>query len=111
LIFDEEVASQTCEKLLGYKLKDKQLTITECISKNRDCFLIAGCGWGKSLAFFIPLLLWKDRSMLIITPLKAIMEQHKKVTHKTTSTSTWAVNKVRTMRYTYTSHCPRLCRG
>ncbi|KAG0221396.1 hypothetical protein BGW42_007766, partial [Actinomortierella wolfii] len=62
---------------LGIQPKEEQLDVADCIARKKDCILIADCGWGKSLAFFIPLILWSDRSMLIIAPLKAIMHQHK----------------------------------
>ncbi|KAI9233673.1 MAG: P-loop containing nucleoside triphosphate hydrolase protein, partial [Podila humilis] len=45
-----------------------------------DCILIARCGWGKSLIYFLPLALWKDRTIVVISPLLALMhEQQEKL--------------------------------
>jgi superfamily II DNA helicase RecQ len=39
--------------------------------------LIAGCGWGKTLVYFLSLELWQDCVILVISPLKTKMqEQH-----------------------------------
>ena len=61
-----------CEEKLGVVPKPEQLEVLECIAARRDCVLIAPTGWGKTLAYTLPLLLWSDAVILVITPLKVL---------------------------------------
>lgn len=49
--------------------------MVEHIGIRKDCILIAGCGWGKSLIFTIPLLLWPNAVIVVISPLKALCDE------------------------------------
>jgi RecQ family ATP-dependent DNA helicase len=64
-----------CEAIFGLTPKDEQLQVLEYIKDGQDCILAAGCGWGKSLVFFLPLILWKDRIIVVISPLKILMRE------------------------------------
>src|SRR5690554_5308511 len=75
-----ENGDELCERVFGFTPKPEQRMVTEHIGRGEDCILIAGCGWGKTLAYFLPLVLWEDRTILIISPLVALMEeQHRKL--------------------------------
>ncbi|KAI9240533.1 MAG: P-loop containing nucleoside triphosphate hydrolase protein, partial [Podila humilis] len=73
-----------CKKKLGVaEPKDDQLEVVARIGECRDTILIAGCGWGKSLVFHLPLVIWEDKIMIIITPLTALgNEQSKRLNDK-----------------------------
>ncbi|KAF9945975.1 hypothetical protein BGZ72_000799 [Mortierella alpina] len=71
---------ELCERVFGFPPKPEQRTVAEHIGRGEDCMLIAGCGWGKPLAYFLPLVLWEKRVIVIISPLITIMEeQHQKL--------------------------------
>lgn len=71
---------ELCERVFGYTPKPEQRKVAEHIGRGEDCILIAGCGWGKTLAYFLPLILWEKRIIVIISPLVALMEeQHQKL--------------------------------
>lgn len=54
--------------------------MVEHIGNGKDVVLIAGCGWGKSLVYFLPLILWNKGVVVIVSPLRAIMtEQNEKL--------------------------------
>jgi hypothetical protein len=42
-----------------------QLIVNRHISRGEERILIAVCGWGKSLIYFFPLVLWKDRTIVV----------------------------------------------
>ncbi|GJJ69733.1 hypothetical protein EMPS_02081 [Entomortierella parvispora] len=64
----------------GFRLKSEQLQVTKSIGHGKDIVLIAACGWGKSLVFFLPLLFWDRGVIVIVSPLRAVMkEQHGKL--------------------------------
>lgn len=48
------------------------------IAQGQDCVLIAGCGWGKTLIYFLPLVLWPTDVMVIVTPLKALGDEQQR---------------------------------
>ncbi|KAF9151327.1 ATP-dependent DNA helicase sgs1, partial [Actinomortierella ambigua] len=52
--------------------------VAQCVADGLDCLLMSSSGWARTVVFFLPLLLWKDRIMLILTPLEALMEQHQR---------------------------------
>jgi len=60
---------------LGVAPKPQQIDVLESIYERRDCVLIAPTGWGKTLAFTLPLLLLKDAVIIVITPLKVLGEE------------------------------------
>jgi len=71
---------ELCERVFGFKPKVEQRQVAEHIGRGEDCILIAGCGWGKTLAYFLPLVLWEGRVVVVISPLVALMEeQHGKL--------------------------------
>lgn len=74
LVFPEN-ASQICHDTFGYNPKLEQLDVVRKIALGRDCILVAGTGWGKTLVYFLPLELWKDRITLIITPLRVLGDE------------------------------------
>lgn len=51
------------------------------MAEQRDCLLIAPCGWGKTLAFFLPMVLWPHRIIAIISPLIALMNDQMQVVY------------------------------
>lgn len=55
-----------------------QLKVVECIGHGQDCILIAGCGWGKTLVYFLPLVLWSTRTIVVISPLRALIKEQQK---------------------------------
>ncbi|KAG0028065.1 hypothetical protein BGZ81_005019, partial [Podila clonocystis] len=75
LDFLPDSASQTCYNTFGVHPKQEQLEVVQKLAQGRDCILVAGTGWGKSLVFFLPLELWKDRITLIITPLRVLGDE------------------------------------
>jgi len=64
--------NRECQDKLGVVPKPQQINVLESIHERRDCVLIAPTGWGKTLAFTLPLLLWDDAVILVITPLKVL---------------------------------------
>ncbi|KAG0242698.1 ATP-dependent DNA helicase Q4, partial [Mortierella polycephala] len=70
-------AVQRCQEVFQVTPKDLQLKVAEFIGGGQDCILIAGCGWGKTLVYFLPLVLWTTRVIVIISPLKAIMQEQR----------------------------------
>ncbi|KAI7822050.1 P-loop containing nucleoside triphosphate hydrolase protein, partial [Gamsiella multidivaricata] len=75
-----ENGDERCETIFGFTPKPEQRMVAEHIGRGEDCILIAGCGWGKTLAYFLPLILWENRVIVIISPLVALMEeQHRKL--------------------------------
>lgn len=71
---------ELCQHHFKVPPKAFQLKVVEHIGRGEDCILIAGCGWGKSLVYFLPLALWTDRTIVVISPLLALMhEQQEKL--------------------------------
>ena len=64
-----------CHNTFGLHPKPLQLEVIRKMVKGDDCILIAGCGWGKSLVFFLPLVLWPQSITIVISPLKALQEE------------------------------------
>ncbi|KAI7825317.1 P-loop containing nucleoside triphosphate hydrolase protein, partial [Gamsiella multidivaricata] len=75
LPFNREEAIKRCQDVFHITPKDLQLDVVECIGTGRDCILIAGCGWGKSLVYFLPTVLWTDRIIVVISPLRALIQE------------------------------------
>ncbi|KAF9122328.1 hypothetical protein BGW39_009805 [Mortierella sp. 14UC] len=55
----------------------EQLKVAELIGGGQDCIPVAGYGWGKTLTYFLPLLYWIDRSIVIVSPLKGLADEQK----------------------------------
>ncbi|ORZ15516.1 P-loop containing nucleoside triphosphate hydrolase protein [Lobosporangium transversale] len=66
---------QEAKKAFGFDLKNEQLDIVTKIEERQDCILIAGTGWGKTLIYFFPLILWPKTTILIVTPLKVLGDE------------------------------------
>jgi superfamily II DNA helicase RecQ len=70
-------AADICRTRFGVTSKEEQLQVAGLIGHGKDVVLIAGCGWGKSLVYYLPLAFWDRGVIVIISPLRAIMiEQH-----------------------------------
>lgn len=69
---------QQCKDVFGVTPKALQLEVVNHIGSGRDCILIAGCGWGKTLVYFFPLVLWRDRVIVVISPLRVLIEEQQK---------------------------------
>lgn len=73
-------ASEMCMARFGVEPKVEQLEVTGSIGRGEDIILIAACGWGKSLVYYLPLVFWDRGVIVIVSPLRAIMaEQHQKL--------------------------------
>jgi superfamily II DNA helicase RecQ len=71
---------EQCHVVFKVFAKEVQLMVVMHIGRSEDCILIAGCGWGKSLVYFLPLALWRDRTIVVVSPLLALMhEQQEKL--------------------------------
>ncbi|KAF9083802.1 hypothetical protein BGX23_011110 [Mortierella sp. AD031] len=57
---------QKCRDAFKVTPNDIQRNVIEHISKGLDYILIASSGWGKSLVYTLPLVLWEDRSIFVI---------------------------------------------
>ncbi|KAF9578944.1 ATP-dependent DNA helicase Q4, partial [Lunasporangiospora selenospora] len=69
-----------CQEYFGVLPKLEQLKAVAKIAQGQDFILIADCGWGKSLVYFLPMVLWPSDIILVITPLKALgNEQQQKL--------------------------------
>ncbi|KAF9200839.1 hypothetical protein BGZ59_003066, partial [Podila verticillata] len=80
VLFYPADGDEQCERVFGFIPKSEQWKVVEHIGRGDDCILIAGCGWGKTLAYFLLLVLWENRVIVIISPLVALMEeQHRKL--------------------------------
>ncbi|KFH62249.1 hypothetical protein MVEG_11887 [Podila verticillata NRRL 6337] len=55
--------------------KDDQLEVVARIGEHQDTILIAGCGWGKTLVYYLPLALWQDKTVVIVTHLTALGDE------------------------------------
>lgn len=70
-------AVQQCIGVFGFAPKDLQLQVVEHIVRGEDCVLIARCGWGRSLVYFLSLVLWRNCIILMISPLKVLMHEQR----------------------------------
>ncbi|KAK5799063.1 P-loop containing nucleoside triphosphate hydrolase protein [Linnemannia elongata] len=58
-----------------YAPKEEQLQVVEHVAEQKDCVLLAPCGWGKTLAYFLPMVIFKHSITVIISPLIALIEE------------------------------------
>ncbi|KAF8907383.1 hypothetical protein BGZ58_006196, partial [Dissophora ornata] len=58
-----------------YAPKEEQLQVVEHVAQQKDCVLLAPCGWGKTLAYFLPMVIFKHSITVIISPLIALIEE------------------------------------
>jgi len=71
---------ERCHDIFKVYGRPIQLMVVKHIGRGEDCILIAGCGCNRSLVYFLPLALWKDRTIVVISPLLALMrEQQEKL--------------------------------
>ncbi|KAF9136831.1 hypothetical protein BGX30_010830 [Mortierella sp. GBA39] len=78
--FDRQDALSRCLDFFKVAPKPEQLEVVATLARCQDCILIAGCGWGKTPVYFLPLILWLDRVIFAISPLKALaVEQQQKL--------------------------------
>ncbi|GJJ71794.1 hypothetical protein EMPS_06832 [Entomortierella parvispora] len=76
-------AIQACRKRFHHSPKEEQLRVVKHIYNKQDCLLLAPCGWGKTLVFSLPMVMWKDKITVVISPLIALMQdQIKKLKEK-----------------------------
>jgi bloom syndrome protein len=64
----------TFSERFGHDPYDWQLDVTEAILLGLDTVIIAGTGAGKTIPFMLPLLLHKDKLMIVISPLKVLQQ-------------------------------------
>jgi ATP-dependent DNA helicase RecQ len=84
--------NERCLEKFGFEPTEEQMTIVDNIGRGQDCFLITGCGWGKSLVSFLPLVLWEDHTIIIILPLHALMKGQRQKPERTYGSSCIALN-------------------
>ncbi|KAF9548813.1 hypothetical protein EC957_005486 [Mortierella hygrophila] len=78
--FDRQDALSRCLDFFKVAPKPEQLEVVATLARCQDCILIAGCGWGETPVYFLPLILWPDRVIFVISPLKALAkERHQKL--------------------------------
>ena len=54
-----------------------QLEFAQAVLEGKKNVLLqAGCGMGKALGFWIPLLVWTSGFLIIVTPLTLLSDQH-----------------------------------
>ncbi|KAF9315351.1 hypothetical protein BG006_003775 [Podila minutissima] len=79
-LFDCPEAISHCQQVFKCTPKEEQLAVMTHIVAKIDCILIAPCGWGKSLGFYLPMVFWPCRVTAIIMLLLALMaDQQKKL--------------------------------
>ncbi|KAI6139196.1 P-loop containing nucleoside triphosphate hydrolase protein, partial [Pisolithus tinctorius] len=66
--------SAICKERTGHKPYPWQLDCAEAFVLGIDCIVLAGTGFGKTLPFTIPSLLYLDKITIIISPLNALEE-------------------------------------
>ncbi|KAG9065420.1 hypothetical protein KI688_002745 [Linnemannia hyalina] len=79
--FDRQDALSRCLDFFKVAPKPEQLEVVATLARCQDCILIAGCDWGKTPVYFLPLILWPDRVIFVISPLKALAEQQHQKLH------------------------------
>lgn len=55
--------------------------MVEHVAEQKDCILLAPCGWGKTLVYFLPMVIFKHSITVIISPLIALIEEQMQVCH------------------------------
>lgn len=65
--------------------------MVEHVAEQKDCVLLAPCGWGKTLAYFLPMVIFKHSITVIISPLIALIEEQMQVRHS--NQNVWIVNE------------------
>lgn len=65
--------------------------MVELVAEQKDCVLLAPCGWGKTLAYFLPMVIFKHSITVIISPLIALIEEQMEVCHS--DAEVWIINK------------------
>ncbi|KAG0256442.1 hypothetical protein DFQ27_005743 [Actinomortierella ambigua] len=71
--FDRAGAIRLCDEVFQCTPKEAHLQVMACMVEKRDCVMIAPCGWGKTLSFFLPMVVFPKRIIAIISPMTALM--------------------------------------
>jgi ATP-dependent helicase YprA (DUF1998 family) len=58
-----------------------QLNVSEAFLLGLNCLVIAGTGAGKTTPFLLPLLVEKNKKIIIISPLKALQRDQVRLLH------------------------------
>ncbi|KAG9323075.1 hypothetical protein KVV02_004627 [Mortierella alpina] len=74
-----ENGDEQYERVFGFTPKPEQRKVAEHIDRGENCILVAGSGWGTTLAYLLPLALWSDRIILIVSSLVEQLEEHDRV--------------------------------
>ncbi|KAI8598752.1 P-loop containing nucleoside triphosphate hydrolase protein [Dissophora ornata] len=78
-LFLPDDAVERCLKTFGVTPKPLQLEVAKKIGQGVDCVLIPGFGRGEPLTYFLPLLFWPGRTIIVLTSLTALgHEQQRK---------------------------------
>ena len=72
--FSREKISELLAETFGNLPYDWQLDVAEAICMGLDAVVIAGTGAGKTLPFVMPVMLHKEKMVIIISPLIALQE-------------------------------------
>ncbi|KAI0708349.1 P-loop containing nucleoside triphosphate hydrolase protein [Earliella scabrosa] len=64
--------SDECQRRTGLTPRKEQLDFAECMLLGLDSTCIAGTGWGKTLAFALPLFVKGDKVMVVVSPLNVL---------------------------------------
>lgn len=70
---------QKCQEHFGCSPKEEQIQVVEHVWQQKDCLLLAPCGWGKTLVFSLPMVIWDKSVTAVISPLIALMKEQIKV--------------------------------
>ncbi|KAF9898477.1 hypothetical protein BX616_003967 [Lobosporangium transversale] len=67
--------SQRCFNTFKFYPKREELEVVNKIGKREDYILIADAGWGKTLIYSLPLLLWPNDILVVIRPLVVLGDE------------------------------------
>lgn len=70
---DTAALSQRCQEQFGVTPRAFQLEAASAVLMGKDCVVNVPTGGGKTLAFYLPLLLKPDSVILVVSPLTALM--------------------------------------
>jgi ATP-dependent helicase YprA (DUF1998 family) len=69
------ILEERTERITGMKPRPFQTDSALSLHKHTDLILVAGTGFGKTLAFVMPCFLWKRNVVLILSPLNALQDE------------------------------------
>lgn len=67
-----ERVQSTFSQRFGHSAREWQIDVTEAILLGLDSIVIAGTGAGKTIPFMMPLMLNREKKVIIISPLKIL---------------------------------------